>query len=166
MTMDYSTSSYAPYIAAAVADGWKAKSHARGDVSRDRSVELVRELPELSGHLLVWLIDRDYSRPTSKIVDGQWEKEDHWFTEEPHVIAWFVQTYENSNMTREQGLSVGKSDLTEYDLDFWLKKANWCAHCKQVVPANQLNRVGFAGHACNNCLEAQRKIVEKPGWCD
>ena len=39
-----------------------------------------------------------------------------------------------------------------------------CSACKATNVETQ--RVGFAGRVCATCLPAQRKAIERPGWCD
>lgn len=161
--VDYSSHKRKEYIDEAVADGWTVDEGPWGSSEHDRSVTLKRELPEIDGSFLLWLVDRDYHTWDFKMVDGVRTRVDT-YTPEESVNMWFNQKAKPGYAERQQGLPVSLRDLDAYDLDKFLKRANRCNHCGREIPANKLNRVGFADHACDLCLAEVRSRVEKPGW--
>lgn len=144
---DYANHIKKEFIHDALADGWTLAPSPWGESESDRSVKLLKELPELEGYFNLWLVDRDMFDSYRDVAQYLW----YCQRQEPYA-------------DRQNSLDTDQINFDKYDLDSMLSVANKCPVCGREVPANELNLVAFANAACDECLADERKRLETPGW--
>lgn len=160
--VDVAVGVFSGYVEACVSDGWVVQGSPWGESVNDRSVYVLKDLPEFNGFLKVLLVDRDFVFSKMGLVNGR-RVEVPVTRADVHVNAWFVERL-CDGLKREQSLSVSVSDLGVYDLSFWVRKIGFCRFCGQTVNSG-LNLVGFSDAACDGCVVDARNVVEVDGWC-
>lgn len=165
-TYDYSRNAMNSYIKTAVEQaGAEVEAGPWGNNEHDRSVVIKVPAPEIDGHFLVWLVDRDLGQQAFDTQQSRWVTNYDNAKNDQSVSAWFVQNAEKGTSPRQQAMTLDRNELKKgFSYAYLNSKASHCPVCKKEVPANKLNRVAFANSACDDCVQSERSRLEKPGW--
>lgn len=144
---DYENHLNKSFIDAALSDGWTIAPGPWGNNENDRSVKMIKELPELDGYFNLWLVDRETFDSYRDVAQYLW----YCQRQEPYA-------------DRQNSLDTDRISFDNYNLEEFFAEANKCPVCGRKVPANELNLVAFANSACDECLVDERKRLETPGW--
>lgn len=166
-TFDYSKNAMKSYIKTAVEKaGAEVEAGPWGNNEHDRSVIVRVPAPEIDGHFLIWLVDRDFGQQTFDKEKSRWVTNYDNGQTDTHVQAWYVQNSPDKfTAARQQALTLDSDEMKKgFSYSYLNSKASQCPVCKRSVPANQLHRVAFANAACDDCVQSERSRLEKPGW--
>lgn len=107
-----------------------------------------------------WVIEPLYKvesvENAAKLTTGKW------------VMHVYTRAHTESSMRIDTSISIWGPDQLQveppdvYDMDEIKRRLRRCNYC--TCDNLDVQRVGFAGRCCRECLPAMRKKYEFPGW--